>query len=44
MASILAAFSAHFVWPAVDLGDVGNISDGDVGLGHLVVLLSLPSR
>ena len=43
MTSILAAFSAHFVWPAVDLGDVGNISDGDVGLGHLVVVLSLPS-
>ena len=43
MTSILPAFSAHFVWPAVDLGDVGDISDGDVGLGHLVVVLSLPS-
>ena len=43
MTSILAAFSAHFVWPAVDLGDVGNISDGDIRLGHLVVVLSLTS-
>ena len=43
MASILAAFSAHYVWPAVDLSDVGNVSDGDVRLGHLVVVLSLPS-
>ena len=40
----LYSSSVHFVWPAVDLGDVGNISDGDVGLGHLVVVLSLPSR